>query len=86
MQAILYLSYKVADCFYREIWFGETLCNLKDRMFYLERQDIFDLSIFSRGMWTRDVGVTAAAESGMEKHGANCGCCGPTHGAVTALR
>lgn len=52
---------------------------------YLGRQDVFDLSIFSRGVWSRDVGVTAAADSGLEQHTAHCGSCGPTHGAVTAL-
>lgn len=54
-------------------------------LLYLGRKDVFDFSIFSRGMWTGYVRVAAAADSGLEKHTANCGCCGPTHGAVTAL-
>lgn len=54
-------------------------------MFYLEQHDILDLSVFIRGVWSGDVGVTAAAESGLQKHVAHRGCCGTTHGAVTAL-
>lgn len=52
---------------------------------YLGREDVFDLSIFSRGVRSRNVRVAAAADSGLEKHTADCGCCGPTHGAVTDL-
>lgn len=54
-------------------------------LYYPGREDAFDLSIFSRGMWTRDVRVATAPDSGLEKHTANCGGRSPTHGAVTAL-
>lgn len=52
---------------------------------YLGSEDVLDLSVFSGGVWRRDVGVAAAADSGFEKHRADRGRCGPTHGVVTAL-
>lgn len=52
---------------------------------YLEGQDVCDLIIFGRAVWCGDIRVTAAADSGLEEHVANCGCRCPTHGAVTAF-
>lgn len=52
---------------------------------YLEGQDVCDLIILCRAVWCGDVRVTAAADSGLEEHVANCGCCCSTHRAVTAF-
>lgn len=52
---------------------------------YLGREDVLDLGVFSRHLWTGDVRVAAAADSGLEKHAADCGCRGPAHRAVTDL-
>lgn len=52
---------------------------------YLEGEDVYDLIVLSRAVRCRDVGVAAAADSGLEEHVADGGRRGPTHGAVAAF-